>query len=844
MVAGGLNSGNSVAYSYDGINWQNGDLSNCLTGGCYSVGWNGSLWVAGGAGTGILAYSSDGIHWYGSTSNVLSTGCNTVAWNGYLWVAGGSGISNQVAYSSDGINWSPSSSTVFSGNCKSVAWNGALWVAGGQGTNTLGYSYDGSGWTPSTSSVFTTNCNAVAWNGLLWVAGGQGTNTLAYSSDGINWTPSLSNVFSSGCNAVAWNGSLWVAGGQGTNTLAYSYDGSGWTSSPSSVLTTACLSVAWNGTYWVAGGQGTNNLAYSTDGINWTPSNSNVLLTACSALASRRPLPYVGETVVPPIFHQYTGPGGGGPLIYTSPTGTNNLYYSRVAKMVESGDSGFLSVRGNILIPDQSGNQAINMEASIGGQINTSRVKFNTQGPSSTSSYVTIDGGITNNFFQIQDNGSNNIISYDASTPSTQITIGRGQTTTISGELLANQINSGNTITNTVAYYYSSSVTFGPTAGLDVSLNLPGDIDISTNNTRQYTFTIVMTGGGGGGGGSKYVGGGGGASSGIFVGGPYIYDTSNNTLLLSNNTCYQVGAGGNGGTGSLDDGGGNGYNGVPTTIQWKGTPFFEVGQGNAGGGASGSNGGGGVAQPNVLYTIPTDWSGTFVDIIGNNGADGDGDYGGTPGAGPTLQTYVGSAGGNGGSYFSASAHDGDKAIDGYLTIIYTIIDTYNTPVDVYMNYNFGNPTTAPLLNTYIENLYTNNVTTSGSTILNTVSLNNAINTTYSARVVLQAATYGSGMMGSVNVSSFPDGLWMFATTPDRTTDQATYNAMVCGILYIQNGLVQGGGYIGNVNGSVTTGVATPGNILNIYNFSGNNIYCYASMYQLYGAISGIPILPS
>jgi hypothetical protein len=67
--------------------------------------------------------------------------------------------------------------------------------------------------------------------------------------------------------------------------------------------------------------------------------------------------------------------------------------------------------------------------------------------------------------------------------------------------------------------------------------------------------------------------------------------------------------------------------------------------------------------------------------------------------------------------------------------------------------------------------------------------------------------------------------------------------MVCGILYIQNGLVQGGGYIGVANSGVQTQVVIPGNILNINNSSGNNIYCYASMYHLYGAISGIPILP-
>jgi hypothetical protein len=154
------------------------------------------------------------------------------------------------------------------------------------------------------SSIFTT-VTTVAWNGTRWVAGGQGDNQLAYSDDGITWFPSSSGsgaVFSGYCDTVAWNGSLWVAGGYGTNQLAYSYDGD-----------------------------------------TWFPSTSgnSTFTTVCNTVASRRPLPYVGETIVPPLLHQapLLGPTGGA-LVFESPTGTNNLYYSRFLNITEDNNGG------------------------------------------------------------------------------------------------------------------------------------------------------------------------------------------------------------------------------------------------------------------------------------------------------------------------------------------------------------------------------------------------------------------------------------------------------------------------------------------------------------------------
>jgi hypothetical protein len=71
----------------------------------------------------------------------------------------------------------------------------------------------------------------------------------------------------------------------------------------------------------------------------------------CYEVASRRPLPYVGTTVVPPLFNHtpLLGPTGGA-LVFESPTGTNNLHYSRFLNIIEDNNGGTstLYVQGDV----------------------------------------------------------------------------------------------------------------------------------------------------------------------------------------------------------------------------------------------------------------------------------------------------------------------------------------------------------------------------------------------------------------------------------------------------------------------------------------------------------------
>jgi hypothetical protein len=277
-VAGG-NGTNSLAYSFNGINWT-GITSGAtnFTTGATCIAWNGVRFVATGSGTNSIAYSSNGINWIGipNSSATFTTGGFAVAWNGSRFIAGGSGT-NALAYSADGINWIgiPTGASTFTTSAIGIAWNGRLWVAVGSGTNTIAYSGDGLTWTGITiaSGPFSVQGSGIAWNGKLWVAVGQGTNSIAYSTNGINWTGipnTFINTFTTAGLAIAWNGIRFVAVGSGTNTIAYSPDGINWLGLGATIFTSTGNSIAWNGSQWVAVGSGLNGIAYSPDGISWT----------------------------------------------------------------------------------------------------------------------------------------------------------------------------------------------------------------------------------------------------------------------------------------------------------------------------------------------------------------------------------------------------------------------------------------------------------------------------------------------------------------------------------------------------------------------------------------------
>jgi len=303
-----------------------------------------------------LARSSNGITWT-AIPDVFSTAGNCVAWNGTRWVAGGAGTYN-IAYSSNGINWTTViGANTAPSNILDVAWNGTNWVIVGNGGagidvgnvtaeigglrfsflnpditslqwqlyfNPAGYesvSFSGdSAIEINYNEGITTPVNIIGmWdaiglsidagievialdsNPLVGIFGtvdfvsstgavpGSG-HTIAHSTNGINWTGLGSSIFSTTGKSIYWNGSRFVAVGEGTNTLAHSTNGINWTGLGDATFSTSGNGVAFNNlrphtidippNVYIATGQGTNTLAYSVDGINWSGLGNTIFSTA------------------------------------------------------------------------------------------------------------------------------------------------------------------------------------------------------------------------------------------------------------------------------------------------------------------------------------------------------------------------------------------------------------------------------------------------------------------------------------------------------------------------------------------------------------------------------------
>jgi hypothetical protein len=320
-VAGGAyvaGAQNTLAYSFNGINWY-GAGASVFTNGCYGVAWNGALWVAVGGGLNSIAYSSDGINWMPvPNSTAIFTQGGSIGWNGEYWVAVGSGP-NVFAYSLDGINWTGQGNIYFVAGT-AVAWNGTLWIACGTANinyqNTLAYSYNGQQWFGQGLSQFLNYASAIAWNGYDWLVGGDTTKgcPIWTSPSGLPGTWATTNYPAIGpCSSLAWNGTQWVAGGLGgSSPISMSSDGLTWTAI--STPFTGVNGVTWNGTNWVAVGRSLTTIAYSPTGASWGTA-ATTLLAVGQTIASRRLLPFVGATLVPVLprasnhgdFLYYTG---------------------------------------------------------------------------------------------------------------------------------------------------------------------------------------------------------------------------------------------------------------------------------------------------------------------------------------------------------------------------------------------------------------------------------------------------------------------------------------------------------------------------------------------------------
>lgn len=278
----------TTATSYDGKTWKGG--APYAVGGVQNfqtVGIRFPIMVAGGssantATSSTLAASYDGgLTWIPRGKLIFTTACYCVAWNGTIWVAGGAGT-NTFASSTDGYNWTARGALLITSAVYGVVWSSSLriWVAVGYGTSQIASSYDGITWTQrgGASTIFTGGyATAIGWNGTLFIALGAGSNSVALSKDGINWSAlglpfSAANAGNSvpSQSGIAWNGNLWVAGTSGTSAIWSSPDGITWTSRYNSSLSTSAITYG-NGIF-VAAAYNSTVCYYNTspDGITWS----------------------------------------------------------------------------------------------------------------------------------------------------------------------------------------------------------------------------------------------------------------------------------------------------------------------------------------------------------------------------------------------------------------------------------------------------------------------------------------------------------------------------------------------------------------------------------------------
>jgi hypothetical protein len=163
FVASGQGT-NALATSTNGITWTAvSSATTYASAGVYYSATNGPLLVAAVNSSVGLIYTTDRTGqtgWTAVSPSPFSTNGSSVTWNGSIWVATGAGT-NKVAYSTNGINWTGLS--IPSASLSDVCWNGTRFVA--TGTSYMAYSTDGITWISNNlPSIFSSNGYGVASN--------------------------------------------------------------------------------------------------------------------------------------------------------------------------------------------------------------------------------------------------------------------------------------------------------------------------------------------------------------------------------------------------------------------------------------------------------------------------------------------------------------------------------------------------------------------------------------------------------------------------------------------------------------------------------------------------------
>ncbi len=164
-LGNGGNTNNSIAYSSNGLNWFGGTSNNIRnTKSIFSIEGNNAIyydknniWIAVGEGEdNSIAYSYDGIEWNGLGKARILKG-NDIDANDKMIVIVGKQYEtinfSSIIYSYNGFQWFDSESSIFS-ECNSVVWTGTVWIATGLGnTGKIALSNNGIIWSSIDNTI-------------------------------------------------------------------------------------------------------------------------------------------------------------------------------------------------------------------------------------------------------------------------------------------------------------------------------------------------------------------------------------------------------------------------------------------------------------------------------------------------------------------------------------------------------------------------------------------------------------------------------------------------------------------------------------------------------------------
>jgi hypothetical protein len=287
-------TGNTLAYSYDGINWTGLGTSifNNTTNLNANIKWLGNSFISFSSDSSFLnkiANSIDGINWISSTtsSSVFTTAaysgdCTTLNMPHSIVFPTNSIISGNLVSRDNGLTWTTISNNISPNS--SIEWNGIEYLFGSSYNSSYSL-FDLSGALIQSSffSSFGTDIssvNVIKWNGNQWFIGttSQSTNQVLFSYDGFNWQKNVASYFSSpnySCNGISWNGNIWVISGVSSTTSFLLYSSDGYTWAQSSTLGGGV--VEWNGAYFICSGPNSSssitNLSISNNGVLWNQIN-------------------------------------------------------------------------------------------------------------------------------------------------------------------------------------------------------------------------------------------------------------------------------------------------------------------------------------------------------------------------------------------------------------------------------------------------------------------------------------------------------------------------------------------------------------------------------------------